>query len=86
MRLRQSVKTLLNYFGSPSLSHRLIINTLDSAIMEQMTQLYLNKLLRTSSAQTLHLQLLLHMSLNTGHFVHSPYGTGKKKYYTIDYT
>ena len=61
------------------------INTLDSAIMEQMTQLYLNKLLRTSSEQTLHLWLLLHMSQNTGHFVHSPYETGKKKYYTIDY-
>ena len=62
------------------------MNTLDSAIMEQMTQLYLNKLLRTSSAQTLHLWLLLHMSQNIGHFVHLPYGTGKKKYYTIDYT
>ena len=86
MRLRQSVKTLLNYSGSPSLSHRLIINTLDSAIMEEMMQLYLNKLLRTSSAQTLHLRLLLHLSQNTGHFLHLPYGTGKKKYYTIDYT
>ena len=24
------------------------------------------------------------MPQNTGHFVHSPYGTGNKKYYTID--
>ena len=49
-----------------------------------MTQIYLNKLLSTSSEQTLHLHLLLHISQNTGHFVDSPYGTGNKKYYTID--
>ena len=58
------------------------VSTLNSGIIEQMTQLYLNKLLRTSSGGASHLHLLL-MPQNTGHFVHSPYGTGKKKYYTI---
>ena len=47
-----------------------------------MTQLYLNKLLRTSSDQASHRHLLLKPQ-NTGYFVHLPYGTGKKKYYTI---
>ena len=49
-----------------------------------MTQLYLNKLLRTSSEQILPLHLLLNIPQNTGYFVHSPYGTENEKYYTID--
>ena len=49
-----------------------------------MTQIYLNKLLSTSSAQILHLHLLSNIPQNTGHFVHSPYGTENFKYYTID--
>ena len=52
--------------------------------MEQITQLYLNKLLSTSSERTLRLHVLLHISQNTDHFVHLPYGTGNKKYYTKD--
>ena len=48
-----------------------------------MSQLYLNKLLRTSSEGASHLHLLLLMPQNTGYLVNSPYGTGKKKYYTI---
>ena len=60
------------------------LSTLNSGLIEQMTQLYLNKLLSTSSEQILHLHLLLHIPQNTGYFVHSPYGTGSKKYYTID--
>ena len=75
MRLRQSVNTLLNYSGSPCCSHRLIVSTLNSDTMEQITQIYLNKLLSTSSERTLRLHVLLHISQNTGHFVHSPYGT-----------
>ena len=49
-----------------------------------MTQIYLNKLLSTSSERTLQLHLLLLMPQNIGHFVNSPYGTENKKYYTID--
>ena len=45
-----------------------------------MTQLYLNKLLSTSSEPTLQLHLLLLMPQNIGHFVNSPYGTENKKY------
>ena len=65
------------------IAHMDSVNNLNSGIIEQMTQLYLNKLLSTSSGWASHLHLLL-MPQNTGHFVHLPYGTGKKKKnYTI---
>ena len=65
--------------GSHRCSHRLLVSTSDSHIIDQRIQLYLNRLLNTSSDQASQLSLLFHITQNTGHFVNSPCGTGKKK-------
>ena len=65
--------------GSPRCSHRLLVSTSDSHIIDRRIQLYLNRLLNTSSDQASQLSLLFHIPQNTGHFVISPCETGKKK-------
>ena len=65
--------------GSPRCSHRLLVSTSDSHIIDRRIQLYLNRRLNTTSDQASHLSLLFHIPQNTGHFVISPCGTGKKK-------
>ena len=65
--------------GSPRCSHRLLVSTSHSHIIDRRVQLYLNRLLNTSSDQASPLSLLFHITQNTGHFVNSPCGTRKKK-------
>ena len=65
--------------GSPRCSHRLLVSTSHSHIIDWRIQLYLNRLLNTSSDQASQLSLLFQIPQNTGHFVNLPYRTGKKK-------